>query len=123
MINELSTSHNPRILEIINKAAQVYKGVIPDDRWKEPYMSKEELKKEIEEGVKFMGYKENTTILGIMGIQQVKDTTLIRHAYITPKYQKKGIGKKNTKTANNPNKYSRSSSRNMGSCNMGNKVL
>ena len=94
MINELSTVHNPRILEIINKAAQVYKGVIPDDRWKEPYMSKEELKKEIEEGVKFMGYKENTTILGVMGIQQVKDTTFIRHAYITPKYQKKGIGKK-----------------------------
>ena len=94
MINELSTSHNPRILEIINKAAQVYKGVIPDDRWKEPYMSKKELKKEIEEGVKFLGYKENTTILGVMGIQQVKDTTLIRHAYITPKYQKKGIGKK-----------------------------
>ena len=94
MINELSTSHNPRILEIINKAAQVYKGVIPDDRWKKPYMSKEELKKEIEEGVKFLGYKENTPILGVMGIQHVQDTTLIRHAYVTPKYQKNGIGKK-----------------------------
>ena len=123
MINELSISHNLRILEIINKAAQVYKGVIPDDRWKEPYMSKEELKKEIEEGVKFLGYKENTTILGIMGNTTSKrhhiDSTRIHNTKISKERNRK----KNTKTSNNPNKYSRSSSRNMGSCNMGNKVL
>jgi GNAT superfamily N-acetyltransferase len=94
MINELSTSHNPRILEIINNAAKVFKGLIPDDRWKEPYISAQELKKEIDDGVKFFGYKENTTILGVMGIQHIKDITLIRHAYVTPKYQNKGIGKK-----------------------------
>ena len=93
MINELSTAHNHQILKIINKAAQIFKGVIPDDRWKEPYLSKEELKKEIDDGVKFFGFKENTTMLGVMGIQQVKDTTLIRHAYVNPKYQNKGIGK------------------------------
>lgn len=94
MINELSTSNNPSILKIINKAAQIFKGVIPDDRWKEPYMSKEELKKEINDGVKFFGWKENKTMVGVMGIQYVKNTTLIRHAYVTPKYQNKGIGKK-----------------------------
>ena len=81
MINELSTTHNHQILNIINKAAQIFKGVIPDDRWKEPYMSKEELKKEIDDSVKFFGFKENNTILGVMGIQHVKDTTLIPVSY------------------------------------------
>lgn len=94
MISELSTSCIHRILEIINEAAQVYKGVIPDDRWKEPYMSTKELKKEMDDGVNFFGWIEDTTIVGVMGIQPLKDITLIRHAYIVPKHQNKGIGGK-----------------------------
>jgi GNAT superfamily N-acetyltransferase len=93
MICELSILHIQRMLEIINKAATVYKGIIPKDRWKEPYMSAEELKKEIDDGVKFFGWIEESTIVGVMGIQQVKDVTLIRHAYVTQKYQNKGIGR------------------------------
>ena len=73
-------------------AALVYKGVIPDDRWKEPYMPAEELREEINSGVRFYGWFEDDTLLGVMGIQPVKDTTLIRHSYVLTKYQRRGIG-------------------------------
>jgi GNAT superfamily N-acetyltransferase len=82
------------MLEIINRAAVVYKGVIPDDRWKEPYMSAKELKEEIDNGVKFYGWFEESNLLGVMGIQTVIDITLIRHAYVAPVYQNRGIGTK-----------------------------
>jgi GNAT superfamily N-acetyltransferase len=82
------------ILDVINDAAQAYKGVIPDDRWKEPYMSAEELKEEIEAGVRFFGWVEGGHLIGVTGIQALKDTTLIRHAYVLPGCQRQGIGKK-----------------------------
>ena len=94
MISELSTSHIKEVLEIINDAALVYKGVIPDDRYKEPYMSAKELKEEIDDGVRFFGLFEDSTLVGVMGIQEVRNITLIRHAYVAPKYQNRGIGKK-----------------------------
>ncbi len=84
----------PIILRIINNAAQAYKGVIPKDRWKEPYMSKKELYEEIEVGIRFFGWKEDENVVGVMGIQPVKDTTLIRHSYVLPNYQRRGIGGK-----------------------------
>ncbi|UCD65370.1 MAG: GNAT family N-acetyltransferase, partial [Deltaproteobacteria bacterium] len=79
---------------IINSAAIAYKDAIPTDRWKEPYMPKDELAKEIEAGVVFWCWEEKGDILGVMGIQDIKDVTLIRHAYTQPKYQRKGIGSK-----------------------------
>jgi GNAT superfamily N-acetyltransferase len=80
------------IWEIINDGARAYKGTIPADRWTEPYMSKEKLQHEIEDGVAFWGYEENGTVTGVMGIQAVQDVTLIRHAYVRTGRQKKGIG-------------------------------
>ncbi|MFH1481513.1 MAG: GNAT family N-acetyltransferase, partial [Pseudomonadota bacterium] len=80
------------ISEIINGAAQAYKGIIPQDRWKEPYMPREELRKEIDAGIAFWGYEEEGRLIGVMGIQDVKEVTLIRHAYIRPVHQRKGIG-------------------------------
>ncbi len=80
------------IYEIINDAARAYKGVIPADRWKEPYMSKDELQKEINSGITFWGYEEEGELLGVMGIQHVKDVTLIRHSYVRTVKQRKGIG-------------------------------
>jgi GNAT superfamily N-acetyltransferase len=94
MIRKLSFPDFNSILEVINDAAQAYKGVIPKDRWKEPYMSADELRKEIEAGVFFYGWVEDELIVGVMGIQAVKDTTLIRHSYVLPKYQRRGIGGK-----------------------------
>ncbi len=94
MIKELLASDFDSILEVINDAAQAYKGVIPEDRWKEPYMSIEELTREIEEGVRFYGWTENGTLLGVMGIQSVKDVTLIRHSYVLTNHQMRGIGGK-----------------------------
>ena len=94
MIRKLSLPDFDSILEVINDAAQAYKGVIPKDRWKEPYMSSDELRKEIEAGVLFYGWFEDELIVGVMGIQAVKDTTLIRHSYVLPKYQRRGIGGK-----------------------------
>ena len=83
----------PAVLKIINEAAAAYKGVIPEDRWHEPYMSLAELESEIAKGVRFYGYRIRRRLVGVMGVQDVKDVTLIRHAYVHPKYQKQGIGR------------------------------
>lgn len=77
---------------IINDAAQAYRGVIPADRWKEPYMSREHLRHEIDDGVVFWGYVGNGDLTGVMGIQDVQDVTLIRHAYVRTAFRGKGIG-------------------------------
>jgi GNAT superfamily N-acetyltransferase len=82
------------IFKIINDAAQIYKGVIPEDCWNEPYMPFEELKEEIEHGVVFWGWERDTHLIGIMGIQDKGDVTLIRHAYVLTRLQKMGIGTK-----------------------------
>lgn len=80
------------ICSIINKAAEKYYRVIPKDRWKVPYMSNDQLNHEIEEGVEFWGYERSGTLIGVMGIQHVKDVTLIRHAYVLPSEQGQSVG-------------------------------
>jgi GNAT superfamily N-acetyltransferase len=81
-----------QIWSIINDGASAYRGVIPADCWTEPYMSANELRNEIENGVVFWGYEESGGLLGVMGIQAVQDVTLIRHAYVRGEAQKRGIG-------------------------------
>jgi N-acetylglutamate synthase-like GNAT family acetyltransferase len=80
------------IWTIINDGAQAYKGIIPADRWTEPYMSREKLQHEIEGGVVFWGYEQTGSLIGVMGIQGVQDVTLIRHAYVRTSSQKRGVG-------------------------------
>jgi N-acetylglutamate synthase-like GNAT family acetyltransferase len=80
------------IYAIINDAAGAYRGVIPEDRWHEPYMSKDDLQHEIQSGVRFWGYEENGELVGVMGIQDVQDVTLIRHAYVRTADRNRGIG-------------------------------
>src|SRR5476649_1369249 len=92
MIRNASENDFRDIYNVINDAAIAYKGVIPDDRWHEPYMTKEELKKQIEEGVRFHCYFDNNKIVGVMGIQDKGDVNLIRHAYVITNQRKKGIG-------------------------------
>ena len=93
MIRRCGTGGFEKIYEVINDAAAVYKGVIPPDCWKEPYMSKEELRREMSEGVVFWGYYEEDELAGVMGIQPVQDVTLIRHAYVRMAKGKQGIGR------------------------------
>ncbi len=80
------------IWAIINDGAQAYRGAIPEDRWTEPYMSREKLQHEIDDGVVFWGYEDAGNLLGVMGLQQVRDVTLIRHAYVRTANQKQGVG-------------------------------
>ncbi len=94
MISKCTTEDFEIIYSIINDAAIAYKGIIPPDRWHEPYMSKEELEQQIAEGVEFWCYKEDEKILGVMGIQFKGEVTLIRHAYVRTNSRNKGIGKK-----------------------------
>ena len=77
---------------IVNAAAEAYRGVIPADRWHEPYMPMEQLDAEIAAGLEFWGYEEDGELLGVMGIQPVRDVNLIRHAYVVPETQGRGIG-------------------------------
>jgi GNAT superfamily N-acetyltransferase len=80
------------IWAIINDGSQAYKGIIPEDRWTEPYMSQEKLRHEIDDGVVFWGYEADGELAGVMGIQPVQEVSLIRHAYVRTNSQKQGIG-------------------------------
>lgn len=80
------------ILTIVNSAAEAYRGVIPADRWHEPYMLEADLSREISGGVAFVGYEIEGELVGVMGIQSVRDVDLIRHAYIRPDHQRHGVG-------------------------------
>ena len=82
----------PAILAIINAAAEVYRGVIPADRWHEPYMRSAELDQEVSVRVAFWVYETYGALAGVMGIQPVQDVDLIRHAYVVPGNQRRGIG-------------------------------
>ncbi len=92
MIHEGTEEDFEEILNIINDAAIAYKGVIPPDRWHEPYMTEAELREQIADGVRFSCYVENNEILGVMGIQDKGDVELIRHAYVRTKARNKGVG-------------------------------
>ncbi|HEX5782312.1 MAG TPA: GNAT family N-acetyltransferase [Solirubrobacteraceae bacterium] len=81
------------ILEIVNAGAAAYRGVIPADRWHEPYMDAAQLEREISDGVVFWGVDEQDELAGVMGIQAVRDVDLIRHAYVRPEHQGRGIGR------------------------------
>jgi N-acetylglutamate synthase-like GNAT family acetyltransferase len=94
MIRKCEQKDFKEIYNIINDGASAYRGIIPADRWHEPYMSEEELKKQIDEGVQFWSYIEERVILGVMGIQFKGDVTLIRHAYVRTSQRNKGIGSK-----------------------------
>ena len=92
MISEYTKSNASKILHIINDASLRYKGVIPNDCWHEPYMSKNELIDEFNDGLCMYGYHDRNKLIGVIGIQKVKDVLLIRHAYTLTSYQNKGAG-------------------------------
>jgi len=94
MIRPCSAMDVPVIFEIINDAAGAYRGVIPSDCWAEPYMTEEELRREIEDGVQFWGVEEAGRLVGVMGIQHVRDVSLLRHAYVLTVSRQQGIGGK-----------------------------
>lgn len=91
-IRDCRRDENVRILAIINAAAEAYRGVIPPDRWNDPYMSMAALERELGAGVRFVGCEEDGRLIGVMGIQPVRDVDLIRHAYVLPDHQGSGIG-------------------------------
>ena len=93
MITEYTKKDVSNILSVINNAALKYKGIIPDDCWHEPYMSQQELLNEFDSGVRMFGYKKDNILVGVMGIQELNNVTLIRHAYTFSTYQGMGIGK------------------------------
>jgi GNAT superfamily N-acetyltransferase len=91
LIKSLSFEDEDTIFEIVNRAAAAYKGVIPEDRYHEPYMPMEELQDEMR-GMTFFGWQEDDKVVGVIGFQPVLDVTLVRHVYVLPEYQRKGIG-------------------------------
>jgi|TARA_Y100000294_G_scaffold167587_1_gene176894 GNAT superfamily N-acetyltransferase len=93
VITEYTKKDFSKILYVINNAALKYKGVIPDNCWHEPYMLEQELINEFHNGVRMFGYEKNNILVGVMGIQELEDATLIRHAYTLSDYQRTGIGK------------------------------
>ncbi len=92
MIRPCDANDFELIWTIINDGAKRYKGIIPEDRWKEPYMSREELRNEMNDGVVFWGFEEAEGLTGVMGIQDLHEVTLIRHAYVLTSSQGRGIG-------------------------------
>jgi len=94
MIRECNESDIKAIFEVINDAALAYKGIIPDDRWHEPYMPVEEIRYAIKDGVVFWGFEQEGCLAGVMGIQDKGDVALIRHAYVLTRMRRQGIGEK-----------------------------
>src|SRR5438045_1083255 len=92
MIRSCSDADIPAIETIINEAARKYQGIIPADCWHEPYMPRTALMAEISAGVRFSGWEDGGSLIGVMGIQKVSDATLIRHAYVLSSQQSRGIG-------------------------------
>ena len=93
MIRRCTAAELDTILAILNEAAQAYRPVIPADCWHEPYMTRFDLATEIAGGVDFWGWDNEGALLGVMGLQSVRGVTLIRHAYVRPSHQRKGIGR------------------------------
>lgn len=94
MIRKLDNQDFQSIFAVVNDAAVAYKGKIPADCYKEPYMPAQELKEEIKSGVQFYGCVEDGVLVAVMGIQPVGDVSLIRHAYTLTSHQRQGIGEK-----------------------------
>lgn len=92
MIRQCSPDDVGDIYEIINDSAQAYKGIIPDDRWHDPYMPLADLENEIADGIVFWGIEEGGQLVGVMGIQDKIEVNLIRHAYVKTALRKKGAG-------------------------------
>src|SRR3989449_10185685 len=92
LIRESVEADSAAMLTIVNAAAQAYRGVIPADRWREPYMPSDELEKEIADGVVFWVTEEDGRLLAVMGIQDKGEVALVRHAYVAPAVQRKGVG-------------------------------
>ena len=91
-IRPCSAADVPALFSIINDAAQAYRGIIPADRWHEPYMPRAQLEAEIADGIAFWGAARNGELVGAMGIQDRGEVTLIRHAYVRTSERRKGIG-------------------------------
>jgi GNAT superfamily N-acetyltransferase len=94
MIRALTPRDVEAIYQVINDGAQAYCGVIPGDRWHEPYMPREELLAELDAGVQFWGLEKKGQLAGVMGRQKLSGVTLIRHAYVRTDFQRQGIGGK-----------------------------
>ena len=92
MIREATTSDFDQIWQIINDGAQAYRGAIPADCVSDPYMSRDELRHELNQGVRFYLFEQDGHGVGVMGIQDVCDVTLFRHAYVRTAYHNRGIG-------------------------------
>ena len=92
MISEYTKSDSSKIICVINDAAVRYKDIIPDNCWHKPYMSEKKLVDEFGDGVRMFGYHHNNKLIGVIGIQKIKDVILIRHAYTLTPYQGKGVG-------------------------------
>ena len=92
MIRKCARQDVDSMLAVINDAAEAYRGIIPDDRFKQPYMPREELLEEIDAGVVFYGYRIDHELIAVMGIQDKGEVTLMRHAYVTTHIRRRGIG-------------------------------
>lgn len=123
MIRQCDNSEFDTIYEIINDAAQAYKGVIPADCWKEPYMSRDELQREMDKGVVFWGYDEDGELVGVMGIQHVKDVTLIRHAYVRSARCNQGGHRGKIVIPSSKADHSPDLNRHLGGCRLGDSFL
>ena len=119
MIRKCDQNDFSEIFTVINDAATAYKGIIPEDRWHDPYMPEEELKEQITQGVEFWCYVENTGLMGVMGIQDKGEVTLIRHAYVRTSHRHR----KQTPQSFGFHDYKTRIDRHLGRCEMGNWFL
>jgi GNAT superfamily N-acetyltransferase len=122
MVRRCTDADCAAIEAIINEAAQAYRGVIPADCWHEPYMPRRELVGEINAGVEFWGWQESGTLVGVMGLQHVRDVTLVRHAYVLSAHQGRGVGRALLHKARGPG-HGAAAGRHLGRSGVGHPLL
>ena len=123
MIRKYTKDDASKILLVINDASLKYKGIIPDDCWHEPYMSERELIDEFSDEVRMFGYHHNNKLIGVIGIQEVKDVILIRHAYTLTSHQGKGVGSALLEYLLKKKSEFSFIGRHLAACHMGNSIL
>ncbi|MFC1871396.1 GNAT family N-acetyltransferase [Chloroflexota bacterium] len=119
MIRQCHPGDTGRIYFIINEAARAYEGEIPPDCYHQPYMPMEEMEQEIKR-VTFFGWEADGELVGIMGIEPIKDVTLIRHAYVLSQWQKQGIGRQAPRAPQGSDYHSPPADRDLGGRPLGN---
>lgn len=90
-IRALTLADRDAALEVINSAARWYRGFLPPEEVHDPEMTAAQWDEEARRLTWYGGFLDGA-LVGVMGLEYAHDAALLRHAYILPEHQHRGIG-------------------------------